>query len=325
MKALVSIIIPIYNSEKYLSRCIDSVRNQIYKNLEIILINDGSTDDSYRICNELSRLDERIRVIHKCNEGVSKARNIGLEISNGEYIFFMDSDDYIDKTVISELIQHTNKYDMIKIGYKLITRYKAEKVISNNSVYSNKDYIKKILLSDIGGHSWGYLIRKDMIRNLYFDQNTSCMEDTIFIINCIMNISKIKCVDTSYYNYRINENGITCSSNRIFENINDYMYSIDEIEKIISDDKVNYDLHEDLLKKKIKLIESEIAKITEKDDLNILFEDRKINTELNNIKNNLDINIVYKIFIYSILNKKYLMTMFYIKTRRLIKRAIKGR
>ena len=100
---LVSIIIPIYNSEKYLKKCIDSILEQKYNNLEIILINDGSTDNSGKICDRLAIEDKRIKVIHKLNEGVSIARNKGLEMAKGEYIFFIDSDDYIDENIISLL------------------------------------------------------------------------------------------------------------------------------------------------------------------------------------------------------------------------------
>ena len=98
-KKLVSIVIPIYNSEKYLKKCIDSILKQKYSNLEIILINDGSTDNSDKICDSLAIEDKRIKVIHKLNEGSSIARNKGLELAKEEYIFFMDSDDYTDEYV----------------------------------------------------------------------------------------------------------------------------------------------------------------------------------------------------------------------------------
>ncbi|HJA50079.1 MAG TPA: glycosyltransferase, partial [Candidatus Fusicatenibacter intestinipullorum] len=95
-KVKISVIIPVYNVEKYLKRCLDSVINQTYKNLEIILIDDGSTDNSGKICDEYAQKDERIIVIHKENGGVSSARNKGLDICIGDYISFIDSDDWIN-------------------------------------------------------------------------------------------------------------------------------------------------------------------------------------------------------------------------------------
>ena len=128
---LVSIIIPIYNSEKYLKKCIDSILEQKYNNLEIILINDGSTDNSGKICDRLAIEDKRIKVIHKLNEGVSIARNKGLEMAKGEYIFFIDSDDYIDENTLSVNVNRLRKklkeiglddFIMTKkgLGYKLV-------------------------------------------------------------------------------------------------------------------------------------------------------------------------------------------------------------
>ncbi len=323
---LVSIIIPVYNSEKYLEICINSILKQTYKNLEVILINDGSVDNSEKICDDLSSKDKRIKVIHKKNEGVSVARNIGLELSTGDYIFFIDSDDYLDKTVISDMIRYCDNYDVVKCSYKFVGHdKKVSNIISRDKVYNAEDFIKEILSTDIGGHSWGYLLKKSIVEDIYFDENTSCMEDTIFIIKCILRCSTIKCINSSYYNYMYNENGITCSSIRIFKNINDYMYSVNKIETIIADSRINYECYEDLLRKKIILIEAEVAKITTKQDLKILFENKNINKELNQIRNNTELNILYKIFSYLVVNKKCFMMMFYIRARRLLKRVIKGR
>lgn len=117
----VSIIIPIYNSEKYLKRCIDSVISQTYKNLEIILVNDGSTDNSVNICNEYVKQDSRIKLISKENGGLSSARNKGLEYVTGDYVFYLDSDDYLSKKCIETLVKYIIKYDadisIIKMMY----------------------------------------------------------------------------------------------------------------------------------------------------------------------------------------------------------------
>ena len=121
---LISIIIPVYNSEKYLQRCIDSIKSQTYNNIEILLIDDGSTDNSLQICNENALKDSRINVIHKKNTGVSDTRNIGIAKSKGKYVSFIDSDDYIEKNYIKKL------YNAIIDKYVAICQYK--KVTNKN-------------------------------------------------------------------------------------------------------------------------------------------------------------------------------------------------
>lgn len=107
-KIKISVIIPIYNVEQYLSQCLDSIINQTYTNLEIILINDGSTDNSEKICNQYKLLDPRIIVIHKTNGGLSDARNTGIKIATGDYISFVDADDFIDENMYTILFQKIN-------------------------------------------------------------------------------------------------------------------------------------------------------------------------------------------------------------------------
>ena len=111
MYPLISVIIPIYNVETFLPSCIESVINQTYENLEIILIDDGSTDKSGKICDKYSENDSRITVIHKDNEGVAEARNTGIENMSGEYFCFVDGDDYVDNEYISEMYSLTKEYD----------------------------------------------------------------------------------------------------------------------------------------------------------------------------------------------------------------------
>ena len=121
MGNLISIIVAIYNVDQYLEQCIDSIINQSYKNLEIILVNDGSTDNSKNICDYYSEIDKRIKVVHKKNGGVSSARNTGIDIATGDYIAFVDSDDYLElnmyETMINNLEQ--NQCDMGVCGYSI--------------------------------------------------------------------------------------------------------------------------------------------------------------------------------------------------------------
>ena len=133
-QALISVIVPVYNVEKYLKRCLDSIINQDYKNLEIIIVDDGSTDDSLKICYDYANLDSRVVVIHKENGGLSSARNVGLDLAHGEYIGFIDSDDYIE----------SNMYSMLK---KSIDTYGSDISVCNyNTIYNNSIFKKNFSL-----------------------------------------------------------------------------------------------------------------------------------------------------------------------------------
>ena len=119
MNILVSIVVPIYNAENYLTKCIYSIIKQTYKNIEIILVNDGSTDNSLKICETFALNDKRIIIISQKNMGVSTARNIGINVAKGEYISFVDSDDTIEDNYIQELVDNSNsgKVDVVICGY----------------------------------------------------------------------------------------------------------------------------------------------------------------------------------------------------------------
>ena len=119
---LISIIVPVYKVEKYLQECVTSIQNQTYRNLEIILVDDGSPDKSGKLCNEYAKRDSRIKVIHKVNGGLSSARNAGLKIAKGEYIGFVDSDDYIRKNMYEKLLDACiqNKTEIAACNYNYI-------------------------------------------------------------------------------------------------------------------------------------------------------------------------------------------------------------
>ena len=146
----VSIIIPVYNIEEYLPRCLESVLGQSYENLEVILVDDGSTDQSGKICDYYASQDKRIQVIHKKNEGVSIARNTGLDIATGEFIGFVDGDDLVEKDMIKILVQNSLKYeadisicqmDTINVDGTIDPMYEHE-----SGVLECDDIIKKFFL-----------------------------------------------------------------------------------------------------------------------------------------------------------------------------------
>ena len=170
---LISIIVPIYKVEKYLPACINSILAQTYENFELILVDDGSPDNCGKICDQYATIDNRVKVIHKPNGGVSSARNKGLEFSRGEFIAFIDADDYIDTTYIEHLIQ----YD----SFDLVTNSEQNSTIEfiENDI---QHYVDTYGRSLYGTSPWGKIYNKNIIteHNLKFDTNERFGEDTLF-------------------------------------------------------------------------------------------------------------------------------------------------
>ena len=210
---LISIVVPVYNVEKYIEKCVNSITNQVYNNLEIILVNDGSTDNSGKLCDSLSKLDDRIKVYHKENGGLSDARNYGVERANGKYIGFVDSDDFIDS-------------DMYKTLYDVIKRENADvaecnmKIVYPNSArqYTTKkyyrvcneiEYIKEYLvLEKIFGSVCTKLIKSEIAKTLTFPKG-KLYEDTFYHYDLLEKASKYVIFDIPFYNYMMRENSIT--------------------------------------------------------------------------------------------------------------------
>lgn len=217
MKDLISIVIPVYNVEKYVRRCIESVQKQTYKNLEIILVDDGSTDSSGKICDEYANKDQRIVVIHKKNGGLSDARNKGINIAQGKYIGFVDSDDWISEKMYEILYNNIIKYEADISSCELIRTRNVNEIINNqkynNEVYTyNLDEYMKIFFK-VGTqkcvyYAWNKLYKKELIeKDLYPIGLTS--EDVEGTFKALIKCQRIVNVNYPYYYYFINENSIT--------------------------------------------------------------------------------------------------------------------
>ena len=208
---LVSIIVPVYNTEAYLPDCLDSIVNQTYKDIEIILVDDGSTDNSGRICDEYAKQDNRIVVIHKENGGVSSARNRGIDISNGKFICFIDSDDTIDKLYVETLAVAINddEVDLVlcnvrDIWINRISEKRKIKEYLSGDFFA--DYYKLINLLRFPVLK---LYKSQIIKkyNLKFYEDIVCAEDQIFNFEYYIHISKYVYIDKAYYNYYHRNNG----------------------------------------------------------------------------------------------------------------------
>ena len=209
---LISVIIPVYNVQEYLIKCIESVINQTYENLEIILVDDGSTDKSTEICDKVKKNDSRIRVIHKENGGLSDARNVGIDNANGEYISFIDSDDYVDDNYIELLYNAIKQYDadMSIASHRVI----YEKNIIDRS--TGKEFcaepieILKMLLYDNGidTSAWGKLYKKSLFNEIRFPKGRF-FEDSATTYMLIDKSKKIGVCSKPIYNYVIRNNSIS--------------------------------------------------------------------------------------------------------------------
>lgn len=211
---LISVIVPIYNVEKYLNKCINSIIEQTYQNIEIILVDDGSNDSSEKICDEYAKKDKRVKVIHKKNGGVSEARNFGIENSNGKYIAFIDSDDYITNDYIEYLyrILKENKADISCCNFEYVYSDKENKKIDNQQdnvyIYNQLEALKELLYQrNIDTSLWGKLIKKDLFDNLKFPCG-EIYEDFAVFYKILLKIEKIIYSNIKKYFYMQREKSI---------------------------------------------------------------------------------------------------------------------
>lgn len=207
-----SIIMPVYNVEKYIEKAIKSILSQTYKNFELLIINDGTKDKSMEIISKYKKKDDRIKIYNKENGGLSSARNYGLKYATGQYICFIDSDDYVEDTLLEELNEEISikKYDMLIYGYNIDTvnsneqKVDSKKITEKSHVFSTNDN-KNLNFKNISiiGYAWNKCYKNELIKNnsLKFEEGTSYIEDIIFN-NSFFKISKdIKVMDTSLYHY----------------------------------------------------------------------------------------------------------------------------
>ena len=258
---MISVIVPIYNVEPYLEEAIESVLHQTYTDLEIILVDDGSTDGSGEMCDRYQKKDSRIKVLHKENGGASSARNAGLDIASGEYIMFLDSDDYWnDENALQEV------YDKAKFGTDIVIFgctdwdiHTNKKVVSRSSynqeiMQSNdKNMILHYLLSEkkLPGGPTVFMTRRDLIERLKirFKEGITA-EDYDWVLSIFLNASNFAAIDDPFYTYRKRQEGSVTTSSQL-NIINGISYTLDkwivESEKISSSvvrrDVLNYLAH----------------------------------------------------------------------------------
>lgn len=235
MNDLISIIMTVYNNEKYLDEAINSLRIQSYTNVEIIIVDDGSIDNSLQICRKYENQDKRIKVISQINNGVSSARNLGLDNSNGKYIAFVDSDDYIEKNYIERLYNMIIKDDIDCVGCGYYRIYNSEKqaIISNNPYKIDmNDFQKKILEVESGlGFCHMKLWKKECIQNIRFNEKLKVGEDALFCMEVSKNMKTFYMINEPLYNYRVNINSLVKKYDPMY--VEKYLNAMIEMEKYV--------------------------------------------------------------------------------------------
>lgn len=226
----ISVIVPIYNTEKYIYGCINSIISQKYKNIEIILVDDGSLDNCPSICDELSKKDNRVKVIHKKNEGLGYARNSGLDIATGDYVIFTDSDDILDLNTIDTIVENLNEknYDMILYGFKYMDvednilkefipspekyEYIGHKEVVNEFLPHLVNVLPNEKNFNMNFSSCMCCINRKIIEDAkwrFVSERQILSEDIYSLIVLYNHINSVKILDKSFYNYRINSNSLT--------------------------------------------------------------------------------------------------------------------
>jgi glycosyltransferase involved in cell wall biosynthesis len=237
---LVSIIVPVYNAEKYLRRCLDSIINQTYQNIEIILVDDGSKDASGQICDEYAEHDTRIRVIHKENGGVASARQVGLDDAKGEYVIHADPDDWVEPNWIEELFKYASKEhkDIVMCDYYREHQSKTIIVSEKPSSLKKEDLLTDLLHERIWGALWNKLIKRSCFEKygISFNPEMSLWEDLYVITALIYKGASVSHLPIPLYHYDCYSNVNSIVRKPSLKQIFSQKIYIEKFESLLSED-----------------------------------------------------------------------------------------
>lgn len=334
MSPLVSIIIPAYNCEKYIGKCIEDIVNQSYKNIEVIIINDGSLDKTEKIINKYIELDDRIKYFKQENSGPSVARNNGIEKSTGKYLIFIDADDNVCKFYVEKLLNEiiNKNYDIACCGY--IDRSKYGIVKLNDFWNGNDELDKQEFLScvcnGVGGVLWSKIFKRDIIikNNIRMNADIFMCEDLIFILEYCKYGNRFGAINENLYYYnRMNENSI--SSNIGINYLDNYISLINKITELLNTLNVDENKIKNIGISKVQtliygILTSESSEYLESKDKSRFINNIKIileNPFIENYKSDFFINRkLDKIINKLIIKKKYIsllmISLLIIKLRR---------
>lgn len=234
MNELITVIINVYNGEKFIAKCIESVINQTYQNLEILVINDGSTDNTLEICENYK--DNRIKIITTKNQGLSLSRNVGIENATGDYLYFLDSDDFIEEDVIEYLYNLCKKYNLPFSTCRPLTifdyDFEKEEIKEEVKIIDKIEMLKKVLLAeDVAGATWNKLIRKELYDGIRFQNRI--INDIVVTYKLVLKTDKIIYSNLKKYYYLKHINAATVTGDERPDRAKDfYKASIERYEEV---------------------------------------------------------------------------------------------
>lgn len=232
---MISVIVPIYNVEKYLTKCLDSILASTYKDLEIILVDDGSTDNCSQICDEYLKKDRRIKVIHQQNGGLSDARNKGIDIARGDYISFIDSDDYIDKDLYSNVMDTFNSNDNIDIvvfGRYVEYKNKTHIVVPdvNHPITGKEALIDLASFKGFDMAAWDKVYKRDIIADLRYPFGKK-NEDYYLTYKLLDNSKMVMFIQKPFYHYVQRQNSISRNKKISFDAVDGSLEEVEYVKK----------------------------------------------------------------------------------------------
>jgi len=332
----VSVIVPVYNCENYISACIESILNQTYSKIEIIIVNDGSIDKSEQIIMKYIEKDNRIIYLYQENIGPSEARNRGILTSTGDYLVFIDSDDTVDKQYIELLLKETIRLDadLVCCGYKDYSKYG----IKNHTDFNIDENVSlhifmEMVCKGTGGVLWGKIFKSEIIvkNNLKMDKSIFMSEDLVFVLQYVSHCTEFAAIEEYLYNYnRLNQGSI--SSNISINYINNNIMVCEYLEDIFRSVKLDERISKKII---VKRIQDFVLSIVEQQSNNV--KKIGINKVSQNVKEMLSIpyivkykcqfrstSVYYKPFLFFIKNECYKICIIYLYYLNLLKN-IKGK
>lgn len=214
MNSLVTFILPVYNAESTIYRCLDSILKQTYCDYEVIIVDDGSIDNSGKICDSYSLRDNRFRVVHTENAGVASARQLGVSLATGEYVIHIDSDDWIESNMLSDMMNEISEADILVSDYYYNTKH-GQTYVRQVDCTTSEELLEKIIKGEVFGSLWHKLIRRNLYQNIEFNTDLTFCEDQLLLFKILTTYQcKVINLHKAYYHYECNDGSITQRTDR---------------------------------------------------------------------------------------------------------------
>jgi len=223
MEKIVSVIVPVYNVSEYLPTCLDSLINQTYKDIRMILVDDGSTDDSGRICDEYAARDERITVIHQTNAGAANAKNAGIDTATGDYIAFVDSDDWVESCWIEKMVHSSLSHNADVVECSFSMEYVNRSSHGNSADtfietgFETEDYLREYPYLWTNALFWNKLFKSDLLRDVRFHTERRCIDDEFFTYKAITGANSVYRITVELYRYRQRRSSVTQKKSTLYQ------------------------------------------------------------------------------------------------------------